>query len=95
MLFKALESDLMFISVSFAFSSSDLSISLSHLNSFHVEITSDLEFNLVSSVSSSLCSNSLSSQSYTSLSSFFVASDSESVIKKIMIIFCNLSFSSA
>ncbi len=75
MLFKALKSDLMLISVSFVSSSS--------------------EFNFVSSISSSLCSSSLSSQSYASFSSFFVASDSEFVIKKMMIASCNLSFNSA
>jgi len=74
MLFKALESDLMFISISSVLSSS--------------------EFNLVSSVSSSLCLNFLSSQLCASFSLFFVASDSESVIKKMMIISCNLSLNS-
>jgi len=95
MLFRAFENDLTLISVSSVLSSSDSSTSLSHLNSSHVEITSDLEFNLVSSVSSSLRSSSLSSQSHASFSSFFVASDSESVIKKIMIVSCNLSLDSA
>ncbi len=95
MLFKALESDLMLISVSFALSSSDSSTSLSRLNSSHVEIIFDLKFNLVSSVSSSLRLSSFSSQSYASFSSFFVASDSEFVIKKMMIISCDLSFNSA
>ncbi len=95
MLFKALKSDSTLIFVSSALSSSDLSTSLSCSNSFHVKITSNLEFNLVSSASSSLHSSSLSSQSYASLFSFFVASDSESVIKKIMIAFRDLSFNSA
>ncbi len=92
MLFKAFKSDSMLISVSFALSSSDLSTFLSCLNSFHIEITSDFEFNLVSFVSSSLHLSSFSSWSYISFSSFFVASDFESVIKKMMIISCNLSF---
>ena len=95
MLFKALENDLMLISISFAFSSSDLNTSLSCLNSFHVKITSDFEFNLVSSVSSLLCLSSFSSWSCISFSLFFVASDSEFVIKKMMIVSCNLSFNSA
>jgi hypothetical protein len=95
MLFRAFENDLTLISVSSVLSSSDSSTSLSHLNSSHVEITSDLEFNLVSSVSSSLRSSSLSSQSHASFSSFFVASDSESVIEKMMIVSCNLSLDSA
>ena len=95
MLFKALKSDLMLISVSSALSSSDLSTSLSYSNSSHVEITSDLEFDLVSSVSSSLRSSSFSSWSYVSLSSFFIASDSESVIEKMMIISRDLSLDSA
>ncbi len=95
MLFRALESDLMLISVSSVLSSSDSSTFLFCLNSFHVEITSDLEFNLVSSVSSSLRLSFLSSWSHTSFSSFFVASDSESVIKKMMIISCDLSLDSA
>ena len=94
MLFRAFKNDLTFISVSFALSSSDLSISLSYSNSFHVEITSDLEFNFVNSVSSSLRLNFFSSQSCTSLSSFFIASDSEFVIKKMMITSCNLSLNS-
>ncbi len=94
MLFKAFKSDSMLISVSFALSSSDSSTSLSCLNSFYVEITSDLEFNFVSFVSLSLCLNSFSSQSYVSLSLFFVASDSESVIKKMMIVSCNLFLNS-
>ncbi len=93
MLFRALKNNLMLISVSSVFSSSDLSTFLSCSNSSYVEITSDFKFNLVSSVSSSLRSNSLSSQLHVSFSSFFVASDSESVIKKMMmIISCNLSF---
>ncbi len=95
MLFRAFENDLTLISVSSVLSSSDSSTSLSHLNSSHVEITSDLEFNLVSSVSSSLRSSSLSSQSHASFSSFFVASDSESVIEKMMIVSCDLSLDSA
>ncbi len=94
MLFRALKSDLMLISVSFALSSFDSSTSLSHLNSSHVKITSDFEFNLISSVSSSLCLSSFSSQLHASLSSFFVASDSESVIEKMRIISCNLSLNS-
>ncbi len=53
------------------------------------------EFNLVSSVSSSLRSNLLSSQFHASFSSFFVASDSESVIEKMMIVSCDFSFNSA
>ncbi len=92
MLFRTFKSDLMLISVSFALSLSDLSTSLSHSNSSHVKITSDLEFNFVSSVSSSLRLNSLSSQLYASFSLFFVAFDSESVIKKMMIISHDLSF---
>jgi len=94
-LFRAFKSNLMLISVSSAFSSSDLSTSLSRLNFFHVEITFDLEFDLVSSISSSLHSSLLSSRSCTSSFSFFVASDFESVIKKIMIVSCNLSLDSA
>jgi len=73
-LFRALESDLMLISVSFAFSLS--------------------KFDLISSVSSSLCLSSFSSWFHASFSSFFVASDSESVIKKMMIASCDLSFNS-
>ncbi len=92
MLFRTFKSDLMLISVSFALSLSDLSTSLSHSNSSHVKITSDLEFNFVSSVSSSLRLNSLSSQLHASFSLFFVAFDSESVIKKMMIISHDLSF---
>jgi len=94
MLFRTFESDSTLISVSFALSSSDSSTFLSCLNFFHVEITSDFEFNFISSVSSSLCSSSLSSQSCASSSSFFVASDSESVIEKMMITSCNLSLDS-
>ncbi len=94
MLFKAFKSNLMLISVNFTFSSSDLSTSLSCLNFFHVEITSDFEFNLVSSVSSSLRLNFLSSQLHASFFSFFIASDSEFMIKKMMIASCNLSFNS-
>ncbi len=94
-LFRAFKSDSTLISVSSVFSSSDSSTSLSRSNSSHVEITSDLEFNLVSSASSLLHLSLLSSQSYASLSSFFVASDSEFVIKKMMIASCNLSFNSA
>jgi len=75
MLFKALKSNSMLISVSFALSS--------------------FKFNFVSSASSSLHSSSLSSQSCASLSLFFVAFDFESIIKKMMIISCNLSFNSA
>ncbi len=92
MLFRTLKSDLMLISVSSVLSSSDLSTFLSCSNSFYVEITSDFEFNLISSASSSLCFNFLSSWLHVSLSSFFVASDSEFMIKKMMIISCNLSF---
>jgi len=55
---------------------------------------SSFEFNLVNSVSSSLCLSLLSSQSCTSLSSFFIASDSEFVIKKMMIASCDLSLNS-
>ncbi len=95
MLFRAFKSDSTLISVSFALFSLDLSTSLFHSNSFHVKITSDFEFDLISSVSSSLRLSSLSSQSCTSFSSFFVASDSESMIKKMMIISCDLSFDSA
>ncbi len=95
MLFRAFENDLTLISVSSVLSSSDSSTSLSHLNSSHVKITSDLEFNLVSSVSLSLRSSFLSSQSHASFSSFFVASDSESVIEKMMIVSCDLSLDSA
>ncbi len=84
----------MLISVSFVLFSSDLSTSLSRSNSFHVKITFDFEFDFVSSVSSSLCLNFLSSQFHASFSSFFVASDSDSVIKKMMITSCNLSFNS-
>ena len=93
-LFKALESNSTLISVSSVFSSLDSSTFLSHSNSFHVKITSDFEFNLVSSVSSSLRSSLLSSRSHASFSLFFIASDSESVIKKIMIISCNLFLNS-
>ncbi len=85
----------MLISVSFALSSSNLSTSLSHLNSSHVKITSDLKFDLVSSVSSSFRSSFLSSWLHASLFLFFVASDSESVIEKMMIVSCDLSFNSA
>ena len=85
----------MLISVSSAFSSPDLSTSLFCLNSFYVEITSDFKFDLINSVSSSLCLSSLSSRSYASLSSFFVASDSEFVIEKMMIVSCDLSLNSA
>ncbi len=74
MLFKVLKSDLMLISVSSVFFSS--------------------EFNLVSFTSLSLCSSLFSSWLHASFSSFFVASDSESVIKKMMIIFRDLSFNS-
>ncbi len=95
MFFKALKNDLMLISVSFALSSFDLSISLSCSNSFHVKITSDLKFDFINFVSSSLRLSLFSSQSYTNFSSFFVASDSEFVIKKMMIISYNLSFNSA
>jgi len=95
MLFRALKNELMLISISSVLSSFDSSTSLFYSNSFHVEITSDFKFNLVSSASSSLRSSSLSSQSYTSLSSFFVASDSESVIKKMIITSRDLSFDSA
>ncbi len=94
MLFRTFENDSMLISVSFALSSSDSSTFLSCLNFFHVEITSDFEFDFISSVSSSLCSSFLSSQSCASSSSFFVASDSESVIEKMMITSCNLSLDS-
>jgi len=95
MLFKAFKSNSTLISVSFALSSSDLSTSLSYLNFFHVKITSDLEFDFINFVSSSLYLNSFSSQLHASLSSFFVASDSEFVIKKMMIASCDLSFDSA
>ncbi len=95
MLFKAFKSDSILISVSSALSSLDLSTSLSCLNSSHVKIMSNLEFDFVNSVSSSLHLSSFSSWSHVSLSSFFVASDSESVIKKMMIISCDLSFDSA
>ena len=95
MLFKALESDSMLISVSSAFSSSDLSTSSSNLNSFHVKITSDFKFDFITSVFSPLCLISFSSQSYASFSLFIVASDSEFVIEKMMIISCDLSFNSA
>jgi len=95
MLFKALESDSMLISVSSAFSSSDLSTSSSNLNSFHVKITSDFKFDFITSVFSSLRLSSFSSQSYASFSLFIVASDSEFVIEKMMIISCDLSFNSA
>ncbi len=74
---------------------SKLFVETSMLNSSHVKITSDLKFNLVSSVSSSLCLSLLSSQSCISFSSFFIAFDSESVIEKMMIISCDLSFNSA
>ncbi len=94
MLFRTFESDSTLISVSFALSSSDSSTFLSCLNFFHVKITSDFEFNFISSVSSLLCSSSLSSQSCVSSSSFFVASDSESMIEKMMITSCNLSLDS-
>ncbi len=53
------------------------------------------EFNLVSFASSSLRLSSLSSQFHASFSLFFVASDSESVIKKMIIASCDLSFNSA
>jgi len=95
MLFKAFKSDSTFISVSFAFSSSDSSTSLPDSNSSHVKIMFNLEFDLVSSVSSSLHSSLLSSQFCASFSSFFIASDFESVIKKMIIISRNLSFNSA
>ena len=95
MLFRAFKSNLMLISVSFVLSSSDSSTSLSCLNSSHVEIMFDLEFDLVNSVSSSLRLSFLSSQSYASLFLFFVASDSKFVIKKMMIVFCDLSLNSA
>ena len=94
MLFKTLESDLTLISVSSAFSSSDSSTSLSCLNSFHVKITSDFKFNFVSSVSSSLRSSFLSLRSCASFSSFFITSDSEFVIEKMMIVSCNLFLNS-
>ena len=94
MLFRAFKNNLMLIFVSFAFSSSDLSTSLSHLNSSHVKITSDLKFNLINSVSSSLCLSFLSSRPCTSLSLFFIASDSEFVIEKMMIAFCDLFLNS-
>ncbi len=94
MLFRALKNDLMLISVSFALSSPDLSTFLSHSNSSHIKITFDLKFNFISSVSSSLCLSLLSSRSCTSFASFFIASDSESVIKKIMIISRDLSLDS-
>ncbi len=90
MLFKAFKSDSTLISVSSAFSSPNLSTSLSYLNSFHVEITSDLKFNLINSVSSLLYLNSFSSRFHANSSSFFIVSDSESVIKKMMITSCNL-----
>jgi len=85
----------MLISVSFVSSSSDSSTSLSRSNSSHVKIMFDLKFDLVSFVSSSLHLSSLSSQFYTSFSSFFIASDSESVIEKMMIVSHDLSFNSA
>jgi len=56
---------------------------------------SSSEFDLISSISSSLHSSSLSSRSCTSFFSFFIAFDSESVIKKMMIVSCDLSFNSA
>ncbi len=55
---------------------------------------SSFEFNFVSFASSSLCLSFLSSRSHASLSSFFVASDSEFVIKKMMSVSCNFSFDS-
>ncbi len=94
MLFRALKNDLMLISVSFALSSPDLSTFLSHSNSSHIKITFDLKFNFVSSVSSSLCLSLFSSRSCTSFASFFIASDFESVIKKMMIISRDLSLDS-
>ncbi len=57
-------------------------------------VFSSSEFNLVSSASSSLHLSSLSSWSYVSFSSFFVAFDSESVIKKMMIISHDFSLDS-
>ena len=92
MLFRTFKNDSTLISINFAFSSFDLNTSLFHLNSFYVEIMFDLEFNFASFTSSLLCLSFLSSQSYASLFLFFVASDSESVIEKMMIISCNLSF---
>jgi len=94
MLFRTLKSDSMLISVSSAFSSPDSSTSLSCSNSSHVEITSDFKFNLVSSVSSLLRLSLLSSQSHASFSLFFIAFDSESVIKKMKIVSRDLSFNS-
>ncbi len=95
MLFKTFKSNLILISVSSVLSSSDLSTSLSCSNSSHVKIMFDFKFDLVSFVSSSLRSSFFSSQFHASLSSFFVASDSESVIEKMMIVSCDLSFDSA
>jgi len=95
MLFRVFKIDLMFISISFALSSSDLSTFLSRSNFSYIEITSDLEFDFVSSVSSSLHLSLFSSQSYASLSSFFVASDSEFEIERMMIVSHDLSFNSA
>ena len=95
MLLKALKNDSMLISVSSVFSSFDLSTSSSHSNSFHVEITFNFEFDFVNSASSSLRLSFFSSQFYASLSSFFIASDSEFVIEKMMITFHDLSFNSA
>ena len=94
MLFRALKNDLMLISVSFALSSPDLSTFLSHSNSSHIKITFDLKFNFISSVSSSLRSSFLSLQSCASFSSFFITSDSEFVIEKMMIVSCNLFLNS-
>ncbi len=95
MLFRVFKSDLTLISVSFVFSLSDLSTSLSCSNSSHIEIIFDFKFNLISFASSSLCSSFLSSWLCINFSSFFVASDSEFMIKKMMIISCNLSLDSA
>ncbi len=94
MLFRAFKSDSTLISVSFALSSFNLNTSLSCLNSFHIKITFDFKFDFISSVSSSLCLSYLSSQSCISSSSFFVTSDSESVIKKMMIASHDLSLDS-
>ncbi len=94
MLFKVFKNDLMLISVNSALSSFDSSTFLSHSNSSHIEITSDFEFDFVSSVSSSLRSSFLSSQSYISFFFFFIVFDSEFVIEKMMIVSCDLSFNS-
>ncbi len=92
--FKAFKNNSMLISINFAFSLSDLSTFFSCSNSFYVKIMFNFKSDLVSFISSSLCLSSLSSRLHASFSSFIIASDSEFVIKKIMIVSCNLSLNS-